>query len=309
MARDSRDHLWPDRRIKPPFGATVLAKKEILWAAEAIWPLNEGAGFPINLVNSQTSALRAGRASWAATAKGRALDFNGASSLDTGEASAFGTTDFSIECWLVTTNPTAFEVFLGADVGGGRNWTFNYSSITSKRITFFSNVTSTGVVTASADLVSGVPVHAAVTRSGNNFVLYINGIQDATGTDASNFTAVSPIILGARGFSGFEQFMTGQIIKAGIWNRTLSAAEVWSLYSDPYGSLRPKAIRRYFVPAVAPFQYVPFLSEIPAQARRHRREGSAVFRMLEPFIPTAVTSFRKTLSRIGTRTGGRQTHA
>lgn len=65
--------------------------------------------------------------------------------------------------------------------------------------------------------------------------------------------------------------------------------------------------RLTFVPP--PDTIIPFLSVIPLQIPRHRREGSALFKMLEPFVPAAVTSFRKTLSRLGTRTGGRQTHA
>lgn len=162
----------------------------------------------------------------AARASRQGLVFDGSSGA-TLTNYTFGTSDFTATFWVRHTNaPVAgvYEASIGAATGG-----------------LAINRTPSGVIEVSrsyvAAVLSGTTVlaaakwyHVAVTRSGSSFVLYVNGVQDATATSSPDFNVANGY-LGASPNLTTDR-LTGILSQPLFYNRALSATEVKALYES-----------------------------------------------------------------------------
>jgi hypothetical protein len=212
----------------------------------ALWILNEGGGFPWDAATQTQASLGAGVLAWEATRAGMALGFNAAASINTGRDISFGTGDFTVEAWFISTNPGVFEIIVGKDTNTGRDWNLNCAGVTLNRLSVTSNVTGASA-TGATTIVSGRLYHVVATRLATTMTLYLDGLEDGTvGGVTDNFNAVSPIFLGARQYPANEQFMTGRVSYVAIWQgRALSATDVMARSARPYAFLREKTPRTY----------------------------------------------------------------
>jgi hypothetical protein len=99
---------------------------------------------------------------------------------------AFGTGDFTFECWINTSNvpsiPNDRIIRIGAN---GVTGNFQVLIINTQVVRVESGLTT--LITGSVDVVDGAWHHIAVTRSGTDLKLFVDGTQDgSTVTNSTN---------------------------------------------------------------------------------------------------------------------------
>lgn len=237
-------------------GQTAIASLNIGTAATYTVSIQPGTAVPVSsvIVNynmNQTTgttvtdsssagnhATLSGTTSWSAgrSGAGNALGLNGSDAFATLPAGVVSSlNDFTISTWVrVTTNSdwarifdfgsgTGTYMFLAPQSGGGGGARF--------AITTGGNGTEQQL-TASSPLTVGQWKHVVVTLSGTTGRLYIDGVQVAINTNMT----LKPSSLGAttQNYIGKSQYndpyLNGAVDDFMIYSRTLSAAEVTSLY-------------------------------------------------------------------------------
>lgn len=129
-------------------------------------------------------------------------------------------------------------------------------------------VGKTGVIildTSTSGYAAGAWIHAAFTRSGNNYTIYKNGSSFATGTNSTTIAATSEVF-GIGNFpidGGAFTFFDGKIDEVAVYNTALSGARIAAHYAARNDS---GAAGGTFVPQIA----------VMAKAWRRRTRGILV---------------------------------
>ncbi len=100
---------------------------------------------------------------------------------------AFGTGDFTFECWI---NTSVAPVTLNRRIIriGANNVTGNFQVLLLTSEVLRVDTGATTLITGSADVVDGAWHHIAVTRNGTDLKLFVDGTQDgSTATNSTNF--------------------------------------------------------------------------------------------------------------------------
>ena len=139
--------------------------------------------------------------------------------------------DFSIEMWIkrssstiVTNNPAAgFNggTFLAY---GSNGYGFAIDEPTNRLV-----LTKIGVSAVSAPSLSITDTnfhHVAVTKSGNQVIFYVDGVATAPVTYDAVFAFTTNIAIGTRGDADVRNAFFGTIDDLGVYNRSLSPAEI-----------------------------------------------------------------------------------
>lgn len=174
---------------------------------------------------------------------GQALNFDGTDDYVDGGISSifnFGSSDFTITLWVYPTNVTAgqYKALIGTHQGSnyanGRGWSIVMNVDNGGDLYFVAgNDTSTPWEIAYG-INAGLPInqwtHIIITRSGNSFQWYKNGLAVASGmTDTDSIgNATYNLQIGN---TGNERYFTGSIDDVRIYNKALSAGEVGQLYN------------------------------------------------------------------------------
>lgn len=87
--------------------------------------------------------------------------------------------------------------------------------------------------------------HCAVTRSGNNWVLYIDGVQDQTATVAATQETGAPLWLGQDEGDITSQTMDGNLAEAAGWSVVLDAAQIAGIAKGFSPRLYPTGLEFY----------------------------------------------------------------
>lgn len=164
--------------------------------------------------------------------------FGGASFIDIGNF-ALGSGDFTIAFWFKTTNVATFQMLIGKDVSGTREYGIAISSGTSGRVMWNDYISSQNV-TSTIGSSNNTWEHICFTRISNTLTVYNNASSGGSVFNDKNYSNTTKSIqFGAREFVGFRQFLTGAMDEIGFWNRGLSSAEVTSLYNGGTGLTYP----------------------------------------------------------------------
>jgi hypothetical protein len=185
---------------------------------------------------------------WTLGVHGPQLDFDGSDDYVTlGNATpgdpldlAKANDSFTILCrFLFTAAPTGGNVRILVKRATGNNaWAYVFGlqviSTTTRLNLQLWNATANPLVNGATALATGTRYSAAAVRdhTAGLLRLYLNGLQDNTGTNnAGNFSLAAATEI-ARGNVGFTQFHVGTIDEVRIYNRALTAAEVLSWHLE-----------------------------------------------------------------------------
>lgn len=164
---------------------------------------------------------------------GKALGFDGVNDYLSFNIGSLGTA-FSFALW-VRQNDQAVDTFLFA-----RGGTYpRLRSIAANQL-YFQYLDSGSTVRTAAYVTSRNPnewYHIACVHTGSVASIYVNGALGGSYTSDALSLSASYIVLGS--LSGSTYMLGGQIGDPRIYNRALSAAEIWELYRRPIPSGGP----------------------------------------------------------------------
>ena len=149
-------------------------------------------------------------------------------------------TDASWAAWIKTTASGNNQVI--ADNVSGSGWTFRLLVSSAKAMFSLVNYGVGGGTNCvgATSINNGSWHHIVGTRSGGNYVIYVDGASDGTATGGTTTTTDMPLAFGCEyyGGTGFE-FFNGAIDELGVWSRALTSGEVTSLYNAGAGLQYP----------------------------------------------------------------------
>lgn len=191
------------------------------------WP---GDNTALDIVNGTQGSLQNG-AGYGQGVIGQAFSFDGTNQnlmMPDSQAWDFGFCDFTISIWAKSNAATQLAPLISHDEGAGdvKKWIF---WVDSGGLTFHIDSPSLGPINVvnydPFTFSAGAWYHLAVTRKGSLYVLYINGLPVASGTDSHAVPAANaPLMIGqAEGYA-----FNGFIDEVKIYHGALSAAEVRS---------------------------------------------------------------------------------
>jgi hypothetical protein len=171
---------------------------------------------------------------WRAKKGGYSLELNGLSNfIDLGQRAWFADRPYSFSLYFSVNNPVTFQLLVGKDVSGSRDFALNVSGNSPRKLAF-GDFGSGAAVVGVTDIQAERVYHVACIRRSvmsNGFEMYLDGKLEATGTANQSLTIVSQLRLGAREFSGFNQFQAGQNGEFAVYDRPLSTNEIRLLAS------------------------------------------------------------------------------
>jgi len=244
--------LWPDRRVKPPYGSVEidwghpLAQGLVLYA-----PMNNGAGVPSLLTPGALTVVGSALA-WTGSPVGLGVVGDGASAYSI--PAPITSYPFTMASWFrVTADGAALALLTLADTAGTTNYHYLVARMADGdqlHMRTYNGTAATGTV---GKIVLGVDYFGAgVVESAEARWAYLNGIVGATQTTSKTPTSLDTFGVGAVVHSSSTAHFVGNIYGSAIWSRALSVADLSWLYADPYCFLRPVIRRSYgFVGAAA----------------------------------------------------------
>ena len=144
-----------------------------------------------------------------------------------------GTGDFTISAWInpISVSGTTSEFYIAGNYGSGNLTGVEFYGYNGKLNVY---VTSTSVASTST-LTAGVYTFVTATRKGGAITLYQSGLADATGTLSGSIGSARNWAIGNG--PDYTAGHGGRIDDQGVWNRALTAPEVWQLYQSGRGGL------------------------------------------------------------------------
>ena len=222
-------HMVDQTYLQPPPGI-------VSW-----WP---GDGNANDIAGARNGSL-VGSTGFAAGIVGEAFSFDGGSWVEVPDDPIWtlGTEDFTIDLWVRFNSLSGRDPFIAHDNGRGEKdkWIFWYDAVGHDKqqgvpaLRFHINSPHPepvpfphDTVVAPWNPILGRWYHVALTRSGINYALYIDGVQVAT--DTSTFSIPDPVLPLTIG-SAEAYTLNGLIDEVEIFDRALSAEEIQAIFN------------------------------------------------------------------------------
>lgn len=235
---------------KPPVGSQLDKSHSSIQSAEEFWILNEGVGAPHDLLSSKAvTALR--KVNWHTDDLGLCVAFDDAQNLSVPHRASLNVETVTITIWanfgasapgvlgeIVTKWDTSFPGSYPYALRLYANGTLGLQSYDGGNNP--SAITPFSVCDGEWHCISGVRV------KGVSLTVYIDGEMAANGSDTAIFGSgnASAVNVGSRG-DGVSATVGMKLAGLMIHSRALSAAEMASLYADPFQMIAPPPGMRF----------------------------------------------------------------
>ncbi len=220
--------------VKPP---VVEVAAPTLPTPLAYWKFNSDAGLNVadSSGNGYFGTLMNGVV-WSEGHSATSLLFDGVNDyVNIGSNSAFNITgDLTISAWINADVPVETGVIVGKGGCWGKSCPFSFRIGHAGRICFDQNSGGSGQdTTCTTDPISfGSWKHVAVTRSGNNINIYVNGVLSGTRVvERSSAVNTGSLQIGSIAGDSGSAFK-GKIDEVQIFSKALSAAEIKSVMNQ-----------------------------------------------------------------------------
>lgn len=139
-------------------------------------------------------------------------------SVTNGAPFQFGTGDFTVECWIKTTDQ-AFDI-INQYTSGGTNWSWLVvsGSLYWQNSNAAASLYYIGLTTLTTNPTSGSWTHIAITRNGGTLKYWINGVgQSSTIADGNNYAgSASEVRIGAGYYGDFQGNISNLRVVKGV---------------------------------------------------------------------------------------------
>ena len=161
---------------------------------------------------------------------GQAFNFNGSGqAVDVGNSANLQLQDFTIEAWVRRGDPNvASHDPYGAAAIFGAGWGGYGLILTDDGRLGLSKIGYSAVYGTATVTDTGSFHHVAVTKSGTNVFLYLDGVGESVGPYDPGFVFNGSFVIGARGADYVSSFI-GAIDEVNVYNRALGPAEIAAL--------------------------------------------------------------------------------
>jgi len=229
----------------------IIALLLVLTSYSAIAPIWYGSGDDTGLVlrmscegnfldssGSGNHGTQSGGVTITSGVKGRACGFDGVDdkiTISSSDSINFGTNNFTISLWFkILPSSQLYPMLVGKGEVSDNNWMLRiYNSSLPGRIDFYADGVNPAVYTSN-DYMDGVWHHVVVMRTGVNGSgtgkVYVDGTDVTTSSNfnSANLTSSSSLTIAS---STSNRRFDGSIDEVRIYNRSLSASEIYSLYN------------------------------------------------------------------------------
>jgi hypothetical protein len=245
--------LLPYGSQKPPLGSQLDRNHPLSRGLVGCWLLNAGVGVPRDLFNPGGVLTPGGSPppAWIATPGGTGI--NGSTGYYTSgpnQAPNLASHDFSVVTLASSTltGGTNHTIVSFGDNGGSTDHCVHlrFESSSQLRFAFYADDFDVDVSPMTAGALYGI---AATFGTANKLQsVYLNGALQGTRTASGVFSGGQYLSLGCDVWVAGQNLLNGSLVYVFLYNRTLSAGEIASLYAAPYQMVQAPSMYRYLVP-------------------------------------------------------------
>ncbi len=210
------------------FGGTPAASFTILSPTSISALLGAGTSGSVSVITKGGTASKTGFTF--ITAPGNSLTFDGVNDYVQATSATYPGTNFTIEAWILTTSATGTKEIVS--YGGQYTDILEFRVDNGKLSCGMRGSNGTWAEVLSSTLVNtGRWTHVAVSKNGNAYALYINGVLDKTMNNTQNNPNISRLTIGHcfhynSFLSGYN--FAGKIDEVRIWNIARTPAQIAS---------------------------------------------------------------------------------